>query len=584
MKKLLFSAVALATLLCASCQREGLELSGDNAVIFTVEAPGALGTKAFDSLADGCYFADGLNVNELHYAVYMTNDGLDYSLEDAPEKTHGPLIQGVTTMSERAATVKLDLLRNQEYTIIFWAQVKDAGHYEVGDLRTISMNTTPVADPEALADAAVVGNDESRAAFYQVCEFNTRVQKVHNVTLYRPFAQLNLLTTKESLLPKQDGVISQNYAIDVVSSEVTVSGLSTTFSPIAPKNPVAATSNLQFSMQLTPEKQGQQYLEVNGVEYPYVSMNYFFVPAGDALVEVSYAIKTNPGENNITNTITQVPVKENFRTNVIGNLLTTATTFEIVVDQNFNEPAEEVYEWSNVEVSSDDAAVKAALAAGADHIALGTGSFIIPNSAQNKTLYFKGTGSTPEETRIATNSNGSYEGCNYALDGSTVTFENISINTPSSTYIGYARCKGTYKNCVINGTFTLYDNSVFENCTFNVSGDVYNIWTWGAPKATFKNCTFNSDGKAMLLYGQPNTKLTIDNCVFNDNGGLADLKAAIEIGNDYNSSYELIVNNTTVNGYEINDKGINTGTTLWGNKNSMPQEKLNVVVDGVDVY
>ena len=47
---------------------------------------------------------------------------------------------------------------------------------------------------------------------------------------------------------------------------------------------------------------------------------------------------------------------------------------------------------------------------------------------------------------------------------------------------------------------------------------------------------------------------------------------------------ELIVNNTVVNGYEINDKGINTGSTLWGNKNSMGTDKLNVVIDGVDVY
>ena len=212
------------------------------------------------------------------------------------------------------------------------------------------------------------------------------------------------------------------------------------------------------------------------------------------------------------------------------------------------------------------------------------GNYVVPNAAQGKTLTIIGTGN-PEDVKIATdNVTGSYEGCNYALDGSTVTFENISINTPSTTYIGYARCNGTYKNCVINGTYTLYGDSVFENCTFNVSGDVYNIWTWGAPTATFTECTFNCDGKAMLLYGQANTKLTMNKCVFNDNGGLADLKAAIEIGNDYNKSYELIVNNATVNGFEINDKGINTNTTLWANKNSMPKEKLNVVVDGVDVY
>ena len=231
--------------------------------------------------------------------------------------------------------------------------------------------------------------------------------------------------------------------------------------------------------------------------------------------------------------------------------------------------------------SQDDFA--AAVVEGAT-IYLNEGTFIIPSSAKGKTVTFIGAGD-PEDTQVAVTKVGTGgENCDYGLDGSTVTFENITITTNSSTYIGYARCNGTYKNCIINGTYTLYGNSVFENCTFNVSGDVYNIWTWGAPTATFTNCTFNCDGKAMLLYGTVNTKLTMNNCVFNDKGGLADLKAAIEIGNDYNKSYELIVNKATVNGFEINDKGINTGTTLWANKNSMGQDKLNVVVDGVDVY
>ena len=81
-----------------------------------------------------------------------------------------------------------------------------------------------------------------------------------------------------------------------------------------------------------------------------------------------------------------------------------------------------------------------------------------------------------------------------------------------------------------------------------------------------------------------NTVLTVDDCIFNDTGVLPDLKAAIEIGSDYGASYNVLVNNTVVNGYEINDKGINTGSTLWGNKNSMSRDQLNVVVDDVDVY
>ena len=221
-------------------------------------------------------------------------------------------------------------------------------------------------------------------------------------------------------------------------------------------------------------------------------------------------------------------------------------------------------------------------------VILTPGTYIIPDDAQGKTLTFIGTGN-PEDTKIATQDDGSYEGCDYSLDGATVTFENITINTDSKTYTGYARCTGTYKNCVINGTYTLYGDSKFENCTLNVSGDVYNIWTWGAKNIEFDKCTFNSDGKALLLYqeGTNTVNLTVNSCIFNDNGGLTDKKAAIEIGDaPYGATptYNVTVSGTTVNGYEINDKGENTGTTLWGNKNSMPADRLNVTVDGVNVY
>ena len=261
---------------------------------------------------------------------------------------------------------------------------------------------------------------------------------------------------------------------------------------------------------------------------------------------------------------------ENQTVNVNGNVSVIAEG--VVKDANGNY------------IASSNEGITNAISDGATTINLTQGNYVIPSSAKGKTLTIIGTG-TPEDVKVAVTKVGTGgENCDYAFVGSTVTFEGITITTNSSTYIGYARCKGTYKNCVINGTYTLYGDSKFENCTFNVSGDVYNIWTWGAPNATFDGCTFNSDGKAVLLYGTADTKLTINNCTFNDNGGLTDLKAAIEIGNDYGKSYELIVNNTVVNGYEINDKGINTGTTLWANKNSMGTDKLSVTVDGVKVY
>ena len=231
--------------------------------------------------------------------------------------------------------------------------------------------------------------------------------------------------------------------------------------------------------------------------------------------------------------------------------------------------------------ATTNAQLDSAIKEGQDTLLLADGNYVIPTSAQGKTLHIVGLG---ENTAVATKDSGSYEGCDYNLRGSTVVFENIIFNTDNKTYTGYAGLNATYINCTFNGSITLYGDSTFIDCTFNVEGDQYNIWTWAAPIATFDNCTFNSDGKALLLYGGAKTVLTVKNCTFNDTGVLPDLKAAIEIGNDYNSSYTVVVENTTVNGYEITDKGINTGTTLWGNKNSMSKENLSVTVDGVKVY
>ncbi len=280
-------------------------------------------------------------------------------------------------------------------------------------------------------------------------------------------------------------------------------------------------------------------------------------------------------------------------TNVDISKVAADPVFTVWIDEDAKDYADKVIvngakvriEGSNelIVATSNEELAAAAIADNAT-IYLTKGEYIIPAAAKGKTVTFIGTGN-PEDVEVAVTKVGTgYENCDYGLDGSTVTFEGITITTNSSTYIGYARCKGTYKNCVISGTYTLYGDSKFENCTFNVSGDVYNIWTWGAPNATFDGCTFNSDGKAMLLYGQANTKLTINNCTFNDKGGLDVKKAAIEIGDDYGSSYVLIVNKTAVNGFAINEEGYNTNSTLWANKNSMGTDNLSVTVDGEKVY
>ena len=166
--------------------------------------------------------------------------------------------------------------------------------------------------------------------------------------------------------------------------------------------------------------------------------------------------------------------------------------------------------------------------------------------------------------------------------GSTFTFENMTIQAGEGNFDGVVCDELTYKNCTIKGKLTLYGKATFINCTFdNTMANQYSIWTWGGTDVTFENCTFNTNGKAILLYGQATasnpTNLVVNKCTFNDrNNGNAG-KAAIEIGNDYNATYTLTVNNATVNGFA---DGKNTGSKLWANKNSMDAAHLTVTIDG----
>lgn len=232
---------------------------------------------------------------------------------------------------------------------------------------------------------------------------------------------------------------------------------------------------------------------------------------------------------------------------------------------------------------SNAAELEAAVKAGNTNITLATGTYTMP-AAQGKTLTLTGAGAdTVIDIKVAGG-----EGANGALDGATVTLNNLKIQSDGRDFTGWARSAITYNDCVIDNTYFLYGPSVFNNCTFNDEGNSYNIWTYGAPTAEFNNCVFNCEGKSIYVDGNSTTgtKVTINGCTFNDVGDntVVDNKAAVETGTTYGKTYELIINDTKVNGFAVNPDGIDTGSTLWANKHSMGTDKLNVVIDGVDVY
>ena len=180
-----------------------------------------------------------------------------------------------------------------------------------------------------------------------------------------------------------------------------------------------------------------------------------------------------------------------------------------------------------------------------------------------------------------------------------LTIKNATVKFDDKTnYKGITHSKKVvYEGCIIEGKQFLYAESVeFKSCKLKNSND-YCLWTYGSANVLFDTCTFNTGGKAIFIYNEKTNEgftaaVTVNNCIFNDDDTLKEdngtddlLKAAIETGSnggntETSNKYTIVVNNATVNGFAVNTTGINTGSKLWANKNSMDADHLTVIIDG----
>lgn len=250
------------------------------------------------------------------------------------------------------------------------------------------------------------------------------------------------------------------------------------------------------------------------------------------------------------------------------------------------------YTFDGVPVSNQ-AELNDAIANGVSAVELAAGKYTV-GAAAGKTVTISGS----KDAKIDVTSGLTYvRGANITFDGVTILSEPEGAGYTN----GLADAKkAVFNNCVIEGTLGLDFTSEFNNCTFNISGDYYNLWTWGAGTATFNGCTFNCDGKALLVYanvldnGTSHQTVKLTDCVFNDNGDdTITGKAAIEITDTYpaqNITYDVIIDNVEVNGFSVTEQNASTfggtdlGTNVWGNKNLLTAEDLDVVIDGTEVY
>lgn len=212
----------------------------------------------------------------------------------------------------------------------------------------------------------------------------------------------------------------------------------------------------------------------------------------------------------------------------------------------------------------------AALTAGKTNIYLKDGTYSVPAAAKGKTLTLTGS----RNAIIQVNDAGSYEHTDGGFDGSTVTFNGITIKTREVThYAGFVRMSGTYNNCAIVGNYGLFGDSTFTGCEFNANVGEHCVWTYGANNVTFTGCSFTYGDRGINCYRESGDKQTVKftNCTFTTTNTAS--KGAVEI----NSCYFTTGIEVNMEGCTAPAHGTMVGISGWDTTNGA---KTTVTVDG----
>lgn len=206
-----------------------------------------------------------------------------------------------------------------------------------------------------------------------------------------------------------------------------------------------------------------------------------------------------------------------------------------------------------------EAAVRAARSGAT--ITLGEGEYELYNKISEsenilagKELTFVGKGADKTIWNIRYKyDNPSGEDCDYDLGGAEkITFEKMKLQCGTGDYHGFARIHNTVvKDCVIEGKtdYWGYTSAVFTDTTFNAPSSNYALWTYSSPTMIFDNCTFNASGRVINVYtdysaGKRDIKIYFNNCTVNSSTFFL-YKQALNI-NDSNMrpyKYFIYINN-----------------------------------------
>ncbi len=309
MKTKIFSMLALAAMLLtvSSCQKEGVdepEKGKVTTVQLAVELPDGINARAPKANGPKRAYADGTSATKLQYAVYEKDSKEPLKIIDGKDL-------GEQTINLKT-TVSLQLVTGKTYQIVFWAANAGAPYKFDQATQCVTVDYTNMK-----------ANDENLDAFYRCYEYTAGTDVENPIKLYRPFSQLNV-GTKDLAAAKASG-----FNTDDARTEVKVTGIYNTLNLV--DGAVSGDAERTFALNAIPKNQ-----TFPKAGYDYLSMDYMLVDADKANVDVDWKITDNT--TTINRHFANVPVQRNYRTNIYGNLLTSATDFNVEIEPNFNKP------------------------------------------------------------------------------------------------------------------------------------------------------------------------------------------------------------------------------------------------------
>lgn len=283
-------------------------MNGEKAIVsFSLGIQNAMKTSAKGKRVGA--ISDGTGANKLVYSIF-----------DSEGNRITALPQVVKTSVSFPATEQIRLTKGQTYKIAFWAQNSACTAYTVSDDMKVTVNHTGV------------NNDESRDAFFASVTFTVGQDANINVVMKRPFAQLNVGVTTE------DWNAAVASGMSITQSKVNVSNVANSINLL--DGSVQGTGTLAYTLANIPTENLVTDADGDGTaeSYKYLSMSYLLpdAVAKTTLSTVSFKFKTASGSIlNFSNGLSNVPVQRNWRTNIVGRILTGAVDFNITIDPGF---------------------------------------------------------------------------------------------------------------------------------------------------------------------------------------------------------------------------------------------------------